>query len=180
MAYRQNVVSGNGSDASTLRLAEGLGWFSIGLGMVELLAARALGRALGMEDRSELLRAYGAREIVTGVGILTQPDPTPWIWGRVGGDVLDLATLATGLKNGNPRAGNVGLALFAVAGVTALDVFCAQALSTERRHAYTPRHRDYSHRSGMPRPPEAMRGAARDFEPPRDMRIPELLRPYAP
>ena len=90
MVYRQNVVSGHGSDASTLRLAEGLGWFSIGLGMVELLAARPLGRALGMEDRSELLRAYGAREIVTGVGILTQPDPTPWIWGRLGGDVLDL------------------------------------------------------------------------------------------
>ena len=178
MVYRQNVVSGNGSDASTLRLAEGLGWFSIGLGMVELLAARALGRALGMEDRSELLRTYGAREIVTGVGILTQPDPTPWIWGRVGGDVLDLATLATRLDDQNPRAGNVGLALWAVGGVTALDVFCARALSKDRRTAYTP-HRDYSDRSGMPRPPEAMRGAASDFEPPRDMRIPDLLRPYA-
>ena len=59
MAYRQNVVSGNGANASTLRLAEGLGWLSIGLGMVELLAGRALGRALGREDRSELLRAYG-------------------------------------------------------------------------------------------------------------------------
>ena len=178
MAQRQDIVSGNRFDGSTLRLAEGLGWFSIGLGVAELLAARTLGRALGMEDRSELLRTYGAREIVTGVGILTQPDPTPWIWGRVGGDVLDLATLATGLDDNNPRAGNVGLALFAVAGVTALDVFCAQALSKERRTAYTP-HRDYSDRSGMRRPPEAMRGAASDFEPPRDMRLPELLRPYA-
>ena len=38
--------------------------------------------------------------------------------------------------------------------------------------------RDYGDRSGLPRPPEAMRGAARDFEVPQDMRVPELLRPY--
>jgi hypothetical protein len=30
----------------------------------------------------------------------------------------------------------------------------------------------------MPRPPEAMRGAARDFKIPRDMRTPEALRPW--
>ena len=164
-------------DDSTLRLAEGLGWFSIGLGLAELLAARPLAHALGMEDRAELIRAYGVREIATGVGILTRPDPTPWIWGRVGGDVLDLATLATALGGDNPRAANVGLAIAAVAGVTAVDVICAQSLSSERRQLDRPT-RDYSDRIGMKHPADAMRGAARDFDPPRDFRIPEPLRPY--
>jgi hypothetical protein len=38
--------------------------------------------------------------------------------------------------------------------------------------------RDYRDRRGMPRPPQAMRGAARDFEIPRDFRTPEALRPW--
>jgi hypothetical protein len=39
--------------------------------------------------------------------------------------------------------------------------------------------RDYRDRSGLPRSPQAMRGAARrDFEPPRDFRTPEALRPW--
>jgi hypothetical protein len=166
------------SDNSAHALAQGLGWFSIGLGIAELLAPRNLARFLGMEDRTELIRAYGAREIVTGVGILSQDDPTPWMWGRVGGDALDLGTLATGLGRSNPRRANVGLAVAAVAGVTALDVYCAQTLGGARERPCLP-PRDYSERRGMPHPPEAMRGAARDFQAPRDMRIPEAMRPYA-
>ena len=37
---------------------------------------------------------------------------------------------------------------------------------------------DYHRRTGFPKPPEQMRGAARDFEVPRDMRTPEALRPF--
>ena len=161
----------------TRQLADGLGWFSIGLGVLELVAARPLARAMGMEERAELLRLYGARELATGVGILTQQDPTPWMWGRVGGDALDLATLAPGLDGDNPHRGNVGLAMAAVAGVTVLDVVCARALTQERMRPRPPL-RDYSDRVGMPRPAAQMRGAAGDFEVPRDFRIPEPLRPY--
>ncbi len=156
-------------------LARGLGWFSVALGLTELLGAESLGRWLGMEEHTGLLRAYGVRELATGVGILSTDDPTPWIWGRVAGDALDIATLATGLRNDNPERENVGVALAAVAGVTVLDIVCGQWLSAE---ASRPPPRDYSDRSGLPRPPEAMRGAARDFEVPRDMRTPEALRPY--
>ena len=65
----------------------------------------------------------------------------------------------------------------AVAGVTVLDVICAQALADSRARSD---HRvvDYRDRRGMPRPPDAMRGVARDAPIPRDMRIPEALRPY--
>ena len=174
--------SRDGADASTHRLARGLGWFSIGLGMAELVAPGHLARFLGMEERTELIRAYGAREIMTGIGILSQQDPTPWIWGRVAGDALDLATLAPGLRADNPRQRNVIVAVAAVAGVTMLDVICAQRLSRQRRTRAANRRRlrarDYSNRRGMPGSPEAMRGAARDLNVPEDMRIPAALRPY--
>ena len=103
MAHRYDSSSWrDGPDASTYALAQGLGWFSIGLGMAEVLAPGHLARFLGMEERTELIRAYGAREIMSGIGILAQQDPTPWIWARVGGDALDLATLATGLRRRQP------------------------------------------------------------------------------
>ncbi len=161
----------------TRQLADGLGWFSIGLGALELLAARPLARAMGMEERAELLRLYGARELATGVGILTQDNPTAWMWGRVGGDALDLATLAPGLDDSNPQRGNVGMAMAAVAGVTVLDVICARALTQEQMQPPPPM-RDYRDRVGMAQPAQQMRGAARDFEVPRDFRIPGPLRPY--
>ena len=84
-------------------LARGLGWFSIGLGLAEVLAPRALTRGLGMEGTEQTVQAYGVREIATGIGILSSNQPAPWIWGRVGGDALDLATLATGLQRDNPK-----------------------------------------------------------------------------
>ena len=170
MAYRQK----GRANGSAMALARGLGWFSIGLGLAEMLAPRMLSEQLGMEGKESLLRFYGAREMAAGVGILMSDNPSPWIWGRVAGDALDLATLATGLDNQNPRKGDVAIALAAVAGVTALDCIAAQALTGTSRPAP-----DYSDRRGMPRPPEEMRGIARkDFTPPRDMRTPEALRPF--
>jgi hypothetical protein len=169
----------NGDSARTM--ANGLGWFSVGLGLAEVVAPHSLARFLGMEERADLIRLYGVREIVTGAGILSQDDPTPWLWGRVGGDVLDLGTLATGFTPDNPQRGNVGLAMAAVVGAMALDVYCAQALQAQaeaRRRRVRRRVKDYSTRRGLPRPPEAMRGAARDLEVPSDMRTPEAMRPY--
>ena len=114
-------------------VARGLGWFSIGLGLAEVLAPRALTRGLGMEGNEQIVRAYGVREIATGIGILSSTHPAPWIWGRVGGDALDIATLATGLQQDNPKKENVELALVAVAGVTALDVVCGASLAAHSR-----------------------------------------------
>jgi hypothetical protein len=174
-----NEAARHGPSDGAEKLARCLGWFSIGLGLAEVLATRILTRMLSMQGREMLLRAYGVREIATGIGIISANDPTPWVWGRVGGDVLDLATLATGREGGRRQlpGGNRGLALAAVAGVTALDVICAQRLSVANRHARA-RIPDYSDRTGMPRPADAMRGIARDFRPPRDMQIPEALRPW--
>jgi hypothetical protein len=168
---------GDGGDGATHALARGLGWFSIGLGVTELVAPGQLARFLGMEERTELIRAYGAREIMTGIGILSQEDPTPWLWGRVAGDAVDLATLAPGLRADNPCQRNVIVAVAAM-----VDAVCAQQVSRQRRTRAANRRRlrarDYRNRRGMLGPPSAMRGAARDLEVPEDMRIPAALRPY--
>lgn len=159
-------------------LARGLGWFSIVLGATEMLAPHVLTRALGMEGRETLIRAYGVRELAAGIGILSSHNPAPWMWGRVAGDALDLATLTASLRN-NDRKEKVGIAMAAVAGVTTLDMLCAQALSDQEgaKQPYFPA-RDYSDRVGFPQSPAEMRGVALDFEVPKDFRPPELMRPW--
>ncbi|MBY0294784.1 MAG: DUF4267 domain-containing protein [Methylobacterium sp.] len=165
------------SRRSAETLAKGLGLFSIGLGLVELLAPRQVTRTLGMPGFEGVVQAYGVREITNGLAILASHDPAPWIWTRVGGDALDLATLATGFDSDNARKPHVMLAVAAVAGVTAADIVCAKALS-EQRDTHRGSFRDFADRSGFPRPPSAMRGAARDFAVPKDFRTPELMRPF--
>jgi len=105
-----------------------LGWFSIGLGLVELFGARRLARALGLEDRVRLVRMYGLREIATGIGIFASGESATWLWARVAGDALDLMTLATALRPDNPQRGNAVFATSNVLAVTALDVLTARQL----------------------------------------------------
>ena len=135
-------------------VASGLGWFSIGLGVAELVAPRLVARAAGLTGHETLVRLYGVREIATGVGILLAWNRKPWMWARVAGDAADLATLARGRR---PNA--VG-AMAAVAGVTALDIGTAAALQSVERKAARPMF-DYSDRSGFPKPAQQMRGIAR-------------------
>jgi hypothetical protein len=135
-------------------LANGLGWFSIALGLAELLMPRQMARATGLEGRERLIQLYGAREIATGVAILLSADKTIGMWARVGGDALDGATLATGDQ---PRA---GVALAAVTPIVATDVWTAARLQQRRNKRRRPVF-DYSERSGFPKPPDEMRGIAR-------------------
>ena len=158
------------------RLARGLGWFSVGLGLAELLLPRALARRTGLRGRETLLQVCGLREVATGLAILGARDPTPGVWGRVAGDAFDLALLGSALDADHRHRAGGAAAFAAVAGVTALDIACARALSaTTRRPAL---RYDYSDRSGLPLPAAEMRGAALDdFELPDDMRTPAALRP---
>jgi hypothetical protein len=159
------------------KLSHQLAYFSLALGALELFAAPKLTKMLGMRGKEDLVRAYGVREIVKGVGILSSSNPTPWLWGRVAGDALDLATLASAYPNTSKRA-NVAIAIANVATVTMLDVMAAQQMGAIYERQRMPA-RDYSDRSGLPRGIEASRGAAADAPIPADMRTPELLRPYA-
>jgi uncharacterized membrane protein len=115
------------------RLARGLAWFSLSLGVLEVLAPRLVSRVVGGRgDNSTLIRLYGIREIVSGAMIFGQGGkPAAAMWSRVAGDVLDVATLAVAAPSSRNK-GALALATANVLGVTALDVYCAQELSRDR------------------------------------------------
>lgn len=114
------------------RIAQALGWFSIGLGLAQLASPRAVSRMIGVNDSQETrntMLAIGARELASGVGILTQPRPAGWVWSRVAGDAMDLALLGRGLNSRHSNRNRVAAAAAAVVGVTLLDYLTGQQLS---------------------------------------------------
>jgi uncharacterized membrane protein len=120
----------NGSFSQEERLASGLGWFGIGLGLAELLVPRRLARAIGVSPQHRrLIRMMGVREIASGVGIILLPGSATAVWSRVAGDVMDLACLGAAFTSFRPDRGRLATAFTAVAGVTALDLLCAQQLA---------------------------------------------------
>ena len=130
------------SDREDVKLAMGLGLFSIGLGLAEFLAPRQMADLSGMPDAESsrsIVRALGAREVGHGVAILSQPDQARWLWSRVGGDAIDLAVIGAAAGGHTARPGRLALSAFAVAGVTALDVLAAQRLSRRGKRT-APRH----------------------------------------
>jgi hypothetical protein len=136
--------------------ARALGWFSIALGLAELAMPRRTARVAGAPDLPALTRAMGLREIGTGIGILTSKDPTPWLWARVAGDALDIATVGGGLvTRGRPVRTLTSLAV--LIGVTLIDMKVAEAAPPEKKRMRL-LARDYSGRSGFPVPAAQMRG----------------------
>ena len=87
-----------GRDA-TADLARGLGMFSLALGSAELAAPGAVARLAGVRRDGPVVRTvtslYGARELAHGAGILSGRATAGWVWSRVAGDALDMATLSS-------------------------------------------------------------------------------------
>jgi uncharacterized membrane protein len=118
-------------------LTQALGWFSVGLGVAEFFAPQAVARLIGIdeEEHTTLLRAYGLRELAAGVGILARPKPTYWMWNRVIGDTIDLASLAKAMRSSRTDKTRLMAATVAVLGVTALDILCSVKLTSESNPA---------------------------------------------
>ncbi len=142
------LESGRSSVYPEDRVAKSLGWFSIGLGIAEIVAAERLTKLLGLEGMERVVRAFGAREIASGVTTLSTEKETG-LWSRLAGDALDLAVLARGLTPYNPQRRNLKWAMLAVGGVTALDILTASAVAARKRRASTPA--SYADRSGFPK-----------------------------
>jgi uncharacterized membrane protein len=110
-------------------LVQGLGWFSIGLGLAEVLMPRGLSRLIGVKPQPTLMRLLGVREIISGVGILTQPNKAAWMKSRVVGDAMDLTLLGAAMTSDESNNAQLALATAAVASVTALDVLACKDLA---------------------------------------------------
>ena len=74
-----------------------------------------------------VLRAMGAREILSGVGILTPRNPTAGLWSRVAGDAMDLGLLGVAAARTRNRKMVAG-AIAMVAAISALDLLYARRL----------------------------------------------------
>jgi uncharacterized membrane protein len=118
------------------KVANGLGWFSIGLGVAELVAPDRVARLIGVRPDNTsrtLLRVAGAREVAAGLGILTRQRPTGWVWSRVAGDMMDLSMLGAAMNRNHTDRARLNAATVAVLGVTALDIVTGQGLSSQQR-----------------------------------------------
>lgn len=107
--------------------ANGLGWFSLGLGATQVVAPRWLGRTIGVGDHPALMRTFGMREIIHGVGVLAPDRKAPGVWARVAGDALDLAVLALAIRQSRRRS-RVAAAIGMVAAVALADFLTARRL----------------------------------------------------
>jgi hypothetical protein len=112
-----------------------LGLASLGLGIAAVVAPEGFARWLGLDKDAEAVSAFGAREIAAGSGLLSPVPPGPWLWMRVGGDLMDAFALRTAVHRDNPRR-RVAIAATAVLALIAIaDFALAVHASTHRRES---------------------------------------------
>src|SRR5690606_37637468 len=119
-AHGGALLRARGDGQSVRRRASDLGWFSIGLGLTQILSPGLLGRAIGIADDSRprlTMRLCGMREIAAGVGLLSRRNDAVFLWARVAGDVLDLALLGNAMLSPENDRGRLATATASVVGV---------------------------------------------------------------
>src|SRR4029079_6504189 len=107
------------SPALVRRARTGMGWFSLGLGTLQLLAPDAVNRWCGLPGggiRRTVQRMIGAREVAAAGGLLTKSNGSTWMTARVVGDITDIALLTKSLGSSTRRS-RTSLALASVVGV---------------------------------------------------------------
>jgi len=125
------------------KLAELLGWASLGLGLPETTSPGRFDRFIGVrpdaKPRAITVLACGLRELAAAAGILAleRPRPVHWLWARVAGDALDLALLTRALRNHSYRPERTAGAIGVVIGITAADVYTAVQNSRRRQTSST-------------------------------------------
>jgi hypothetical protein len=126
----------NGISAADRQAANGLGFASLAIGLLEVGFPRQVQWLLGLTpDRRHdaVLRTLGVREMMHGVDLLAHDDPEPGIYARVAGDGLDGALLlAAARQTEHPARFAVTFAM--VMGVVAADLFVAARLGSRKPH----------------------------------------------
>lgn len=115
--------------------AAGVGWFSVGLGLAELLAPSAVSRLIGAPTNARsrnTLRVMGLRELTSGILVLGGNQAAPGLWSRVAGDLIDLALLGKASKRSVQQTRLLATTA-AIVGVTVLDAMTALDASKAAR-----------------------------------------------
>jgi uncharacterized membrane protein len=149
------------------RRAKWLGLFSLALGISQLAAPGSVAKLVGLPDtprRRVALRALGARESVSGLGLLAKSTSAAPVWARVAGDAMDLALIGVAFTDQRTQKRLLAAAAGAVLGITVLDVMSAAQLSRKRavQKLVLPIHVVRS--ITINRPPETVYGFWRDLE----------------
>lgn len=119
----------------------GIAWFSVALGVTQLVAPDALARLIGVrptQNTRTAMRAIGVRELTTGFGLLSNTRSSPWLWSRLAGDMVDLSLIGTSVGRRADDRTRATRAALAVGGVAALDFYAAarsQRTQRQREHA---------------------------------------------
>jgi hypothetical protein len=108
-----------------------LGVVSLGLGIVAVVAPRRFSHVIGLENSPEKVAAFGARELAAGAALLSPVKPSPFLWTRVFGDVIDLVGLATAYREADAKRPVLAAATAGVLVIMAFD-FAAAAEASRR------------------------------------------------
>ena len=146
-------------------ISRALGWFSLGLGVVQLVAPRRLLAILGVEQHGAtvaITRIVGMRELSAVPGLLAASRPVGWLAARVAGDLMDAGLLLRAM-NGPADRRRVAGALGLVVAITGIDLAAAIAARRDaKRHS---RHPDSIVRTvTVNRAPEELYGFWRNLE----------------
>lgn len=123
--HNGSTSQGHGYRRHAPKQDRSLGWLSVGLGLAQVALPRDFARLIGVPDAADsdsLMRAIGMRELVSGLGILSQKNIDPWIWLRVAGDLMDLVLLNKALVMPDAQRERLMTAMAAVLGVSLLDL----------------------------------------------------------
>ena len=152
--------------------AVGLGWFSVALGLGQLLAPRQVARWIGVDEddsttRSALM-AIGIREVTCGLGLLSQSRPAAWAWARTAGDVMDLALLGYAWQRNPPSRERMLSVGGTVLGCALVDAQTALALQQDEHgtgaHGSTAREVHVRQSVTILQPPDAVYSFFRNLE----------------
>ncbi len=153
---------------SAEHLAHRLGWFSIALGVLEIVAPHRLSRTLGFRGGESLIASYGLREVATGVAILASRNPRRS--SGAGWQGMRLTWRRSWARSEQPpeTARRSGVRVCRHDHDRRPDLRSNLDGGPERKRSRIP---DYSNRTGFPKMAAQLRGAAaRDFRIPADMR----------
>jgi hypothetical protein len=114
---------------SSHMMARGVGWLSIGVGLVALVVPPRIGGLVGYVETPALLRLVGVRDLYIGAGLLWPGHGRRWLWARAASDVLDATIIAANLLRGSTSRGRamVGMTVSLSASLFALLLARQQA-----------------------------------------------------